>query len=231
MEQKTVKGPKTSVGGATADLNSILRLLEREYPHAETALRYDNSFQLLLAVILSAQTTDKQVNKTTEKLFQKIKEPRDILKMTVAELEKVLQGCGLYRQKSRQIMETSRILCQRYGGKLPGTLEELMTLPGVGRKTANVVLNNALGIPAFAVDTHVGRVARRLGLTVEKNPGLIENDLCRLVPRELWGKTHHRLITHGRRVCRARKPLCGSCFLSPYCLYGGAGKHPPAQGR
>ncbi len=214
----------------TPDLNKILNLLEREYPHTETALRFGNPFQLLVAVILSAQTTDKQVNKTTEILFQSIKTPRDILKMNLEELEKALQSCGLYRQKSRQIMDTSRILCQRYGGKAPGTAEELMALPGVGRKTANVFLNNALGIPAFAVDTHVGRLARRLGFTAEKNPALIENDLCRLVPRELWGKTHQRLIAHGRRVCHARKPLCGDCFLSPYCLYRVAGKHsPPPQ--
>ena len=177
---------------------------------------------MLLAVILSAQTTDKQVNKTTKRLFQIIKKPEDILEMNIEQLEKALQGCGLYRQKSRQIMETSRILCQRHGGKVPGTFEELTALPGVGRKTANVLLNNAFDIPAFAVDTHVARVARRLGLTGEKNPRKVEEDLCRLVPRELWGETHHRLITHGRRICRARKPLCNSCFLLPYCFYGGS---------
>lgn len=203
-------------------LNKILSLLEREYPHARTELHYRNKFQLLLAVILSAQTTDKQVNKTTKRLFQTVKEPGDILKMSIEQLGKALQGCGLHRQKSRQIMETSRILCQSHGGEVPGTFEELTAFPGVGRKTANVFLNNAFGIPAFAVDTHVGRVARRLGLTGEKNPRMVEDDLCRLVPRELWGETHHRLITHGRRICRARKPLCNSCFLLPYCLYGGS---------
>ncbi|RJX25810.1 MAG: endonuclease III [Dethiobacter sp.] len=195
----------------------ILQILEQEYPLAATALHYNTPFELLLAVILSAQTTDKQVNKITTKLFQKIKGPRDILNLGLPWLEKEIKGCGLYRQKSRQILETSRLLLDKYDGEVPRTREELMELPGVGRKTANVVLSTAFGIPAFAVDTHVQRVSRRLGLSEGKNPLAVEEEICRLVPRELWRETHHRLIAHGRRVCRARKPLCNACSLNPYC--------------
>jgi endonuclease III len=201
-------------------LKEILDLLEQEYPLARTSLCYHNPFQLLLAVILSAQTTDKQVNKITEKLFKRIKIPQDILDMGLAELEEELKRCGLYHQKSRQIMETSRLLIERYNGEVPGSMDELLTLPGVGRKTANVVLSTAFGIPAFAVDTHVRRVSQRLGWTCEQDVRAVEDELCRLIPRELWGETHHRLIEHGRRFCRAKKPLCSSCPLSPsYCPF------------
>ena len=184
-------------------------------------LHYNTPFELLLAVILSAQTTDKQVNKTTQTLFQTISGPCDILNMDNSCLEKMIRGCGLYRQKSRQIRETSRLLCEKYNGEVPRTREELMTLPGVGRKTANVVLSTAFGIPAFAVDTHVQRLSRRLGLSRGKNALAVEKDICRLVPEELWGPTHRRLIVHGRTVCRARRPLCPSCSLSPYCRAAG----------
>jgi endonuclease-3 len=198
-------------------IKEILQILEQEYPLATTALHYNTSFELLLAVILSAQTTDKQVNRITQKLFPKIKGPRDILDMGGQSLEEEIKGCGLYRQKSRQILETSRLLCEKFDGEVPRTREELMTLPGVGRKTANVVLSTAFGLPAFAVDTHVQRISRRLKLSEGKNTLAVEKDLCRLVPRRLWRETHHRLIAHGRQVCRARKPLCNSCPLSSYC--------------
>ena len=206
-------------------IQEILQILEQKYPQATTALHYCTPFELLLAVILSAQTTDKQVNKVTEKLFQKIKGPRDLLDMGISCLEKEIKGCGLYRQKSRQIMETSRLLCEKFGGEVPRTREELMTLPGVGRKTANVVLSTAFGLPALAVDTHVQRISRRLGLSEGKNALAVEKEICRLIPRDLWRETHHRMIAHGRQVCRARKPLCDSCSLSPYCpSAGGKGK-------
>jgi len=169
--------------------------------------------------MLSAQTTDKQVNKITSKLFQKIKGPEDILQQGVFWLEKEIRGCGLYRQKSRQIMETCRLLCEKFGGELPRTRKELLELPGVGRKTANVLLSNLFGIPAFAVDTHVQRVSRRLGLSQGETPLEVENDLCRLIPMELWSETHHRLIAHGRQVCRALKPLCSRCPLRFCCNF------------
>jgi len=198
-------------------LREILQLLEQEYPQASTALHYSSPFELLLAVILSAQTTDKQVNKITQRLFQEINGPRDLLERGVSWLEKEIKGCGLYRQKSRQLMEMSRLLCEKFGGEVPRTREELMELPGVGRKTANVVLSTAFGIPAFAVDTHVQRLCRRLDLSEGKTALAVEEELCGLIPKELWKETHHRLIAHGRRVCRARKPLCSSCLLSSYC--------------
>jgi endonuclease-3 len=200
-----------------SNIKKILQILKQEYPLAASALHYSTPFELLLAVILSAQTTDKQVNTITKELFPKIKGPCDILKMGVNSLEEYIKGCGLYRRKSQHIMEMSRLLCEKHGGKVPQTREGLMTLPGVGRKTANVVLSVAFDIPAFAVDTHVQRVSRRLGLSKGKNALAVEKDLCRLVPSALWKKTHWRLIAHGRRVCRARKPLCSSCPLSPYC--------------
>lgn len=208
----------------SSNVQKILQILGEEYPQVTTALKYSNPFELLLAVILSAQTTDRQVNKVTEKLFKAIKEPHDILHMDLACLEKMIKGCGLYRQKSRQIMETARLLCTKFSGKVPQTREELMELPGVGRKTANVVLSVAFGIPAFAVDTHVQRVSRRLGLSEGKNALAVEKEICSLVPAALWKKTHRRLIAHGRRVCRARKPLCNSCPLSPYCPSAGEGQ-------
>ncbi len=200
-------------------IDDILQVLRSEYPRAGTALRFKSPFELLIAVILSAQTTDKQVNRITEKLFQKVKGPADILSMGIHRLEEQLQGCGLYRQKSRQIIEACRLLCQKHGGEVPSTREALMELPGVGRKTANVVLNTVFGIPALAVDTHVMRVSRRLGLAKGKGPLEVEKELGLLLPPEAWGETHHRLIAHGRRFCRARKPLCERCPLSIHCSF------------
>ncbi|NMB41442.1 MAG: endonuclease III [Firmicutes bacterium] len=202
-------------------IREILQTLEQEYPQTETDLHYSNPFELLLAVILSAQTTDKQVNKITQKLFPKIKGPHDILNMGALRLENEIKKCGLYRRKSRHIMETSRLLCDKFGGVVPQTRKELMTLPGVGRKTANVVLSTGFGLPAFAVDTHVRRVSRRLGLSRGKNDLAVEKDVCRLVPKELWRATHRRLISHGRKFCRARNPLCKSCPLNPFCPSAG----------
>lgn len=199
----------------------ILQILAKEYPQVTTLLKYSSPFELLLAVILSAQTTDKQVNKVTEKLFKIIKEPRDVLQLGPARLEKMIKGCGLYRQKSRQILETSRLLCIKFDGRVPQTRAELLELPGVGRKTANVVLSVAFDIPAFAVDTHVQRVSRRLGLSKGKNALAVEKEICSLVPAALWKKTHRRLIAHGRQVCRARNPLCDSCPFSSYCPTAG----------
>lgn len=205
------------IKGESLRVQKILQNLAREYPQTASLLNYRTPFQLLLAVILSAQTTDKQVNKITEKLFQKIKEPPDLLNMGASSLESEIKGCGLYRRKSRHLMEAARLLCEKFGGTVPRTRKELMTLPGVGRKTANVVLSTGFGIPAFAVDTHVQRVSTRLGLSKGKDVLTVEKEICRLVPAELWGQTHRRLILHGRRFCRARNPLCNSCFLNPYC--------------
>lgn len=211
------KEPEKKTNKKSSCIQKILQALAEEYPQTTSFLHFNTPFELLIAVILSAQTTDKQVNRITRTLFQKIKEPRDLLNMELLYLENEIKGCGLYRRKSRQIAETARLLCENFGGEVPRTRAELMTLPGVGRKTANVVLSAGFGFPAFAVDTHVQRVTRRLGLSKGKNSSAVEQDLCRLVPQELWLETHRRLITHGRQVCRARKPLCGTCSLSPFC--------------
>lgn len=215
MTQDKGRPPGTAEGKA----GEILRALRQEYPNVGTALKYQNPFQLLLAVILSAQTTDKQVNAITGDFFREVEKPTDILMMSREELEEKLKGCGLFRQKSRQILETSKLLKENYGGVVPASREELMRLPGVGRKTANVVLSTAFNVPALAVDTHVRRVSRRLGLTGHEDFLKVEEDLCRVIPQEEWSSAHHRLIAHGRRYCRARAPLCGECPLAALCSY------------
>lgn len=197
----------------------ILRLLKANYPQAQTALQYNSIFELLLAVMLSAQTTDRQVNAITAVLFPLIRGgPQAVLAMGQEHLEKLIRGCGLYRQKSRQIIKTCGILVEKFGGEVPGNRKDLISLPGVGRKTANIILGTAFGIPAFAVDTHVMRVSRRLGLAVSDHVSGIEAELCALLPPACWMETHHRLIAHGRRICHARKPQCAGCFLAGFCL-------------
>ncbi|ADL08259.1 endonuclease III [Thermosediminibacter oceani] len=200
-------------------IRKILALLEESYPNATTALRYENPFQLLVATILSAQCTDRRVNQVTARLFKKYKGPEDFARAERHELEEDIKECGLFRSKSKNIIETSRIIVEKYGGRVPDEFEELIKLPGVGRKTANVILANAFGKPAFAVDTHVFRVARRLGFSDGKDPLGVEKDLTAKVPREYWIKAHHWLINHGRRVCTARKPKCENCVLKDSCRY------------
>ncbi len=198
-------------------LARILEILEKEYPRARTALRYRSPFELLVAVILSAQTTDQQVNRITAELFSRVRGPEDIISLPLVELEEMIKSCGLFRQKSRQIMESSRRLVETYRGRLPESREELMKLPGIGRKSANVILSTVFGIPALAVDTHVMRVSRRLGLSRGKTPRAIEEELCSLIPEAIWTATHHRLISHGRAICQSRKPSCGLCPLATLC--------------
>lgn len=195
----------------------ILAKLEAEYAGTTTALNYSNPFELLVATILSAQTTDQQVNKITAPLFAKYPTPEALSKLTVEELAEEIKGVGLYRNKAKNILETARILLKDYNGQVPQDREALQSLPGVGRKTANVVLANAFNIPALGVDTHVFRVANRLGLASAKNPREVEEQLMKLIPREKWAQAHHWLIWHGRRVCGARKPDCARCFLNELC--------------
>lgn len=182
-------------------------------------LNYTNSFTCLIAVILSARTTDKQVNKATEILFQKISTPEDILKLGLSQLTAYIQTIGLYTTKAKHIMETCTILIERYNSQIPTTREELETLPGVGRKTANVVLNEIFKQPTFPVDTHVFRVCNRLGITSAKNPLQTEEQLQRIVPAIYRLHAAHNLVLHGRYVCKARKPLCEQCPLIEYCHY------------
>lgn len=198
-------------------VRAVLDLLAKNYPDARSALEFATPFQLLIAAMLSAQTTDRQVNGITRRLFSRYRTPADLAELSPEELAEEIKGCGLYRTKSKNIVATCRLLCRYYGGEVPRRLEDLLKLPGVGRKTALVVLNNAFGLPALAVDTHVFRVARRLGLASGTTPRRVEDELCRLIPEHLWGRAHHWLVHHGRRFCRARAPRCHACPLAPYC--------------
>lgn len=199
------------------NIELILNLLARTYPDAHCELNYGSPFQLLIATILSAQTTDQKVNQVTAELFRLYPTPQKMLTITLPELEQIIKSIGLFRTKAKNILETCCLLVENHCGEVPATLEELVCLPGVGRKTASVVLANAFGIPAFPVDTHVLRVAGRLGLTKEDDPVKVERDLKALIPEENWIDSHHQLIFHGRRRCFARKPQCSQCPLSACC--------------
>ncbi|NLN15355.1 MAG: endonuclease III [Tissierellia bacterium] len=201
------------------EIRKVLELLNQLYPDAKAELNFTNPFELLIATILSAQCTDVQVNKTTAVLFEKYKTPEDYLHLKEEELGRLIYSCGFYKTKSRNILETCRILVEEYNSQVPDSIEDLMKLPGVGRKTANVVVSNAFGLPAIAVDTHVFRVSNRIGLANSKTVEETEKDLMKNIDKDMWTKAHHLLIFHGRRICRARNPLCEECPLTDYCLY------------
>lgn len=199
----------------------ILEILAHMYPDAKCELNYTTPFELLVATILSAQSTDKRVNMVTERLFPKYNTPEAFAALPYETLEEEIKEIGLYRSKAKNIIEMSRLLLERYDGQVPADREALEQLPGVGRKTANVVISNAFDIPAIAVDTHVFRVANRLGLVYRaKTPLESERQLMKNVPKEQWTATHHRLIHHGRRLCHARNPNCGECPLLGLCPDG-----------
>jgi len=188
-------------------------------PEPTTELRYRSPYELLVAVILSAQATDVSVNKATEALYKVANTPRAMLALGLTGLKRHIRTIGLYNNKAANIIETSRILVDEYGGEVPRTREELEHLPGVGRKTANVILNTAFGEPTIAVDTHIFRVANRTGIAPGKTPLEVEKRLLRLVPEEFRKDVHHWLILHGRYVCKARKPLCAECAIAKWCEY------------
>ncbi len=196
----------------------ILEILRLEYPQPRTALRFSNPLELLIATILSARCTDKQVNRVTRKLFRKYRAPEDYLEADIRELEEDLRHLGLFRNKAKLIRRACAVLVEKYSSRVPGRMDDLVSLPGVGRKTANVVLSNAFNVSeGIAVDTHVSRVAQRLGLTGNSRPEKIEADLMSITPREEWSDLSHLLIFHGRRICKARKPRCGACVLRQLC--------------
>ena len=196
----------------------IIELLEKEYPAAKTALHYTKPLEMLIATILSAQCTDKRVNIVTKSLFKKYRTAEDYANADLAELEEEIRSTGFYRNKAKNIKNTGRLLVKEYDSQVPRTMEELLGLPGVARKTANIVLSNAYGIiEGIAVDTHVRRLAQRLGLTENKDPNKIEADLMRNVPKSQWKQITDLLIFHGRKVCSARKPKCSSCSLNQIC--------------
>ncbi len=205
------------VGRRRERIGPIVERLEREHPDAAIALRSRSELELLVAVMLSAQTTDVNVNRVTERLFVKYRRPEDYLAVPVEELERDIYQTGFYRQKAKSIRGAMRVLLEEYDGRVPRRLEQLVRLPGVARKTANVVAAE-LGDPqGIVVDTHVRRLSQRLGLTRHDDPVKIEQDLVRLVPREKWGIFPHLLIWHGRRVCLARSPRCEECVLADLC--------------
>lgn len=200
-------------------VQNIFKALIKEYPDAKTELIYADTFQLLISVILSAQCTDAQVNKTTPALFAKYPDAAALAKGKPKDVEKLIHSCGFYRMKTKSILSASQDLVTRFNGKVPGTLDELVTLRGVGRKTASVVLNQAFDVPAIAVDTHVKRVSHRLGWTQHTNPEKVEQDLKALLPQNLWSLVNTTLILHGRRICKAKKPLCEECSINKWCAY------------
>ena len=201
------------------DNREILKRLEAHYLGARPGLRFGNAFELLIATILSAQTTDRQVNVVTKTLFDQYPDAKSLCAADISALEAIIKSCGFYSTKARNIKKTCCILTEKHGGQVPQTMDALTNLPGVGRKTANVVLSNAFGIPAIAVDTHVFRVSNRLGLAKAKNVEETERQLMENIPKDKWSDAHHWLIWHGRQLCSARKPKCGECFLINVCPY------------
>jgi endonuclease III len=217
VSRSYVHEARKRVGPKRARIRPIIERLQQAHPDATIALRFHDPLQLLVAVMLSAQTTDVNVNRVTESLFEKYRRPEDYLAVPPEELERDIYATGFFRQKARSLRGTMKMLIEEYGGEVPRTLEELVRLPGVARKTANVVaaeLGNPQGI---VVDTHVRRLSQRLGLTKEEDPVKIERDLVRLVPREDWGRFPHLLIWQGRRVCLARMPRCSECAINDLC--------------
>ncbi len=203
---------------APARLQKIFTALDALFPHAECALLHDNAFQLLVATILSAQCTDVRVNKVTPELFRKFPTPEDFAVVPQHELEQEIRSTGFFRNKAKSIIGAAKRIVQDFGGKVPQTMEELLTLPGVARKTANVVLGTGFGIAVgLVVDTHVFRIAHRLKLTQARTPEKVEEDLMKLVPQTRWVSFSHQLIWFGRKICVARKPLCAECPLQTIC--------------
>ncbi len=221
----------TAVPPSHAALVRRARRIDRElallYPDAHTELNFGSPLELLVATILSAQTTDKVVNKVTPTLFARYPTAADYAAADRDELEKIIISTGYYHAKATSLMGLGQALCERFGGEVPPRLADLVTLPGVGRKTANVVLGNAFGIPGLTVDTHFGRLARRFGWTANTDPDKVEADVAALFPRKDWTMLSHRLIWHGRRVCHARRPACGACALARLCPSYGEGPIDP----
>ncbi len=195
-------------------------LLEDMYPEADCELQFGSVFQLLVAVVLSAQTTDKSVNQVTAVLFEKYPDAQSIASMEEEELQKIIKRIGMYKTKSKNVINLARIISDQYCGEVPGDYDKLIQLPGVGRKTANVVLANGFGEQRIAVDTHVFRVSNRIGLVKESDVLKTELSLMKVLPKDKWTRMHHALIWHGRRVCDARKPMCPECRLNHLCIYG-----------
>ncbi|MFE5158213.1 endonuclease III [Streptomyces sp. NPDC056697] len=209
----------------------INRELAEVYPYAHPELDFESPFQLLVATVLSAQTTDLRVNQTTPALFAAYPAPEDMAAADPEVLEQLIRPTGFFRAKAKSLLGLSAALRDRFGGEVPGRLEDLVTLPGVGRKTANVVLGNAFGVPGLTVDTHFGRLVRRWKWTAQEDPEKVEAEIAALFPKSEWTMLSHRIIFHGRRVCHARKPACGACPIAPLCPAYGEGETDPDRAK
>lgn len=201
----------------------LMAELQQLYPDAGIALDFRGPLQLAIATILSAQCTDKRVNLVTPALFERFPTASDYATAELSEIETYIKSTGFFRNKAKNIRAFCQLVLEKHAGEVPGTLDELTALPGIGRKTANVVLGDGFGVPGVTVDTHVGRLSRRLGLSVQTDPVKVEYDLMKLVPQPEWTRFSHRLILHGRQVCHSRKPLCSQCSLNPLCPKAGVG--------
>jgi endonuclease-3 len=216
-------------GASGRQVTAVVRALEGQYPEARCELDFTSPFELLVATVLSAQCTDQKVNEVTPGLFARYPNAEALASSDLADLEEAIRPTGFYRQKAATLQGIGRNLCDRFGGEVPAVLEDLVALPGVGRKTANVVLGEAFGIPGIAVDTHVLRVARRLGWTTETDPVKVERDLMARIPEARWTRVSQLVIWHGRRRCHARKPACGACTLATWCPSFGEGPTDPSD--
>jgi len=201
------------------EIKKTLRLLKNYYKDTTTALNFTSPFQLLISTMLAAQSTDVRVNIVTREIFPDYPDAKSFLKLSIAELEEKIKTVGLYKSKAKNILATCKLLIENYKGIVPKNRDELVKFPGVGRKTANVVLSIAHNFDAIAVDTHVFRVSNRIGLADAKNVELTEEHLMKNIPKKDWSDAHHWLIWHGRKICKARNPLCEECFLTKYCIY------------
>ena len=207
----------------------VVQRLATEYPEIVIPLAHTSPFQLLAAVILSAQCTDERVNQVTPALFAWFPDAASMAQARLAELEKLIHSTGFFRAKAKSLRGMAQAVTGHFGGELPGTMRELITLPGVGRKTANVILGHSFDVPGVVVDTHVLRLSRLLGLTTETDPVKVERDLMAIWPRSVWSDTTMRMISHGRKVCIARRPRCGECVMADFCPSVGAPEPPPPR--
>jgi len=200
-------------------IDQIFSFLQKLYPNPKTSLKYKNKFTLLLAVLLSAQCTDKNVNNVTKKIFKKYYKPQHYVKLGIKKITNLIKSIGLYNNKAKNIFYLSKQILEKYNGRIPDTFDSLYELPGVGRKTANVVLNEAFQRPTIAVDTHIFRVANRMKIAPGKNPDEVEANLLKIIPKKYIRKAHHQLLLHGRYTCKARRPLCFECMINKFCKF------------
>ncbi|MGE5614720.1 MAG: endonuclease III [Bacillota bacterium] len=210
-------------------VEKIIELLEEMYPDASCTLTYKDPLQLMVATQLAAQCTDARVNIVTKELFKKYRTVQDFASADAGELEQDIKSTGFYRNKAKNIIAACKMIIDNFGGNVPGDMESLLKLPGVGRKTANLLLNDSFGIPGVVVDTHAARLSKRMGLTKNDDPEKIEYDLMEIIPKEKWGSFCHQLVYHGRAICGARKPACEKCRISPHCEYAKENGVKPSQ--